>query len=97
MNGTINGIVVLGDLPPGFAWRDRGNHNVPVTKEAMVGLGLSVMQYIGQVYQASWIHKNNIDTLTTIQDVENYDMMTGWPSNDIDGSSSAGTCAGPVY
>ena len=71
-------------LPPGYVWRDEANVNVPVTGIMMITIGVEMFKFLSATYQASWIHKANVQALTDIPSVMAYDFMsTLWPSPDV--------------
>lgn len=84
---NVTGAVVIammnsGNLPPDFTWRCYDNMNHEMTGTDMMTLGASMGTYGTQVYAASWVHKTNIDALTSITAVNAYDITTGWPAQE---------------
>ena len=43
-------------------------------------LMLQTLAYQSSIYESSWTHKDEIDKLTTLEEVLAYDVETGWPS-----------------
>ncbi|HAC8239412.1 TPA_asm: DUF4376 domain-containing protein [Salmonella enterica] len=70
-----------GVLPPGFFWTDADNIDVPMTTDELVALGSAMQQ--NMVLQGFKIHerqrqmKEEVDRLTTIDDVRQY--TPDWP------------------
>ncbi|EKR5678960.1 DUF4376 domain-containing protein [Salmonella enterica] len=70
-----------GVLPPGFFWTDADNIDVPMTTDELVALGSAMQQ--NMVLQGFKIHerqrqmKEEVDRLTTIDDVRKY--IPDWP------------------
>jgi len=82
--GTLTASILVsqgGDLPLDFVWRDYDNIDRPMNAATMIDFGTNMFNYGVAVYKASWVHKANIDALTTIDEVEQYDITTGWPAN----------------
>ncbi len=73
---VISGI----NLPAGFAWRDKNNIDHPADEDFIKELSLAATALGTQIYQASWLHKANIDALGTLSEVESYDISVGWPN-----------------
>jgi len=71
------------ELPEGFAWRTSDNQNVPMAKEELLAFHGAVTDWIYANYRASWDHKAAIQSLTTIEAAEAYDIQKGWPDNNI--------------
>jgi len=84
IGACVLAIVNGGNLPPGYVWRDEANVNVPVTGQMMLMIGVEMFKYLSACYQASWIHKGNVQALTDVPSVLAYDYMsTLWPSPDV--------------
>ena len=62
-----------GNLPAGAVWRDYANVNVPVTGQFMIGIGVQMFTFLSGNYNISWIHKQNVRALTTVDAVLAYD------------------------
>jgi hypothetical protein len=67
-----------GTLPSGFTWRSYDNQDIPVDANFINGLGTAMTLRGTQLYQTSWIKKAEVDALTTVEQVNNYDVTTGW-------------------
>jgi hypothetical protein len=65
-------------LPAGFTWRSYNNQDVAADQSFVNGLGAAMTLRGTQLYQTSWIKKAEIDALTTVEAVNNYDITTGW-------------------
>lgn len=73
-------LITAGAITGNVTWHDYDNfdHEMPPTSMIALGAGLAVF---GQTcYAVSWTHKANINALTTVTDVNNYDYTTGWPA-----------------
>jgi len=66
-------------LPEGFMWRDANNIDHPADEDFIKELSLAVTSRGTLIYQASWLHKANIDALNTFDEVKSYDISIGWP------------------
>jgi hypothetical protein len=72
---TIN----AGTNPPvGFVWRDYNNQYHAADAEFVRGLNNVIVARGTLIYQTSWTKKAEIDALTTVEQVNNYDVNTGW-------------------
>jgi len=72
-----------GSLPENFAWRSSDNQNIPMTREDLFAFHAAVTAWVYNHYKVSWEHKAAIDSLTTVEDVRNYDTYSGWPDNSL--------------
>jgi len=70
-------------LQDGFVWRSSDNQNIPMTKEDVLAFHGAMTDWIYNNYRASWEHKEALNTLTTIKEVEDYDIRKGWPDNNL--------------
>lgn len=88
VSGMVAGLAAGVPLPQGFVWRSKNNVNVPFTAQMLVGLGAYTLQFVNQVYGASWYIKSQIDTLTTLEAVDNFNIRShpGWPTGNMDGT-----------
>jgi hypothetical protein len=91
ITGVTAGIAAGIGLPPGFTWRDMNNNNVPFTTTNTVTLAGLTMAYVNMVYNASWEMKNEVDALTTVEEIDAYSIPdnANWPNGDMDGSRPA--------
>ncbi len=82
---NINGIITIGmcnsnQLSPSQVWGDYNNNMVNVTFTFMAGMAVSIGTFVQTAYQASWTHKANVQALTDVQSVQEYDFTsTLWP------------------
>jgi hypothetical protein len=65
-------------LPAGFTWRSYNNQDVPADQSFVNGLGAAMTLRGTQIYQTSWVKKAEVDALTTVEQVNNYDVNMGW-------------------
>jgi hypothetical protein len=70
-----NGIMI----PSNFVWRAKDNTYVSMDADDVKALGVAAMYFVNQCYGACWAHKDAVDALTTLDQVENYDYTVGWP------------------
>jgi hypothetical protein len=86
---NIIGVIVMamlngGNLPPGFIFRDYNNVNHVITGAQIIGMGIKMLGFLSGVYQASWVHKANIEAMTDPIALQEYDFTsTLWPSPDV--------------
>ncbi len=84
ITGVLTGVTAGLPLPANFVWRDNNNNNVPFTESNLVMLGGYIIQWVNVVYSYSWSMKAQLDTKTTLQEIDDY--VVAWPSNDMDGT-----------
>lgn len=65
-------------LPTGFTWRTADNQNVPHDSTTLIGLAAVMLVQVNTVYNASWVHKNAVDALSTTEEIEAYDHTVNW-------------------
>lgn len=71
------------DFPADRAWRTAANVDVDVTYAYTQGLLADLEAYTHAVFQASLVHRLAIQALTTQEQVNAYDVTTGWPANTL--------------
>ena len=54
-----------------------------MTKEDILAFHSAMTDWIYNNYKASWEHKEALNSLTTIEAVEDYDIRKGWPDNKL--------------
>ena len=84
ITGVLTGVTAGLPLPANFVWRDNNNNNVPFTATNLVMLGGYIIQWVNVVYGYSWSMKAELDTKTTLAEIDAYTIV--WPSNDMDGT-----------
>jgi hypothetical protein len=67
-------------LPSGFVWRDGNNINVPYTAAQFIALSATIFSFVNSCYVASWVLKAEIQALTTVAQVQAFDITQGWPA-----------------
>jgi hypothetical protein len=84
--GNVNGVATKGnallqkgDTTTTQPFRDKENATHTLTPQQAVDMGIAVSDRVEAIYQASWDHKDAIAALTTVADVDAYDISTGWP------------------
>ena len=86
---NIIGMIVMamlngGQLPPGTLFRDYNNVNHVITGPDIIQMGITMLAFLSGVYQASWVHKANIEQLTDPIATQEYDYMsTLWPDPNV--------------
>jgi hypothetical protein len=70
-------------LPHNFVWRTFTNSAFPMNAETLLDFAGLVMAYINSVYTSSWIKKYEITLLNTLEDLDSYDVTTGWPDKNL--------------
>ncbi|MBW1933201.1 MAG: response regulator [Deltaproteobacteria bacterium] len=71
------------DLPNNFTLRSVDNKDIPMTKDDVLALHAAITKWVYDNFKASWQHKENINSLSTIEEVQAYDIRAGWPPNTI--------------
>lgn len=70
--------VVQNNTTDKISFKDEENIEHFMTGQEAALFGLQVSLFISNTYQKSWIHKENIDNLTTINEIESYNIHNGW-------------------
>ena len=70
-------------LPDNVVWRTADNKNVPMTAEDVLAFQGAMTDWVYSLFDASWKHKSAIGALKTIEEAENYDILEGWPENNL--------------
>jgi len=70
-------------LPPNFVWRTFSNSTFPMNAETLLDFAGLAMSYVNSVYAYSWIKKFEITQLTTLEQLDSYDVTSGWPDNNL--------------
>lgn len=65
-------------VPRNFVWRDADNIDHPADASFINGLGEAITLRGSLFYQVAWQHKANIEQLTTVAEIEAYDINIGW-------------------
>jgi hypothetical protein len=90
ITGVTAGLGAGIGLPANFTWRDMNNNNVPFTQQQTVMLAGLTMAYVNMVYNASWTMKNEVDSMTTLAEIDAYLIpVQAWPDGNMDGSKPA--------
>jgi len=79
----ISTATLLEENPSPMFWRDANNNihtwtDVPTFTLWLQGLVIVLGVRETAVMAASWVHKDAIDALTTVEEVINYNYSTGW-------------------
>jgi len=74
-SATANGV----SIPPGFVWADSTGVEVPMSAADLVDMGTYMLNWVNTIYAVTKLHITNIQALTIIDDVINYDHTIGWP------------------
>lgn len=80
INGIVTGITIGLPIPEPILWRDYNNITRQLSKNELIELAGSLLFFVQTCYEISWYHKNNIDNLNTIEELDMYDYKSGWPS-----------------
>lgn len=81
--GTVTfAMMVGGTLPPEAVWKCYDDNIHSVTFQYMASMSAALLQYTQTVYGASWLHKGNINSLSSPTDIVNYDFSAGWPTQE---------------
>jgi len=78
MSATIAVMNNMLDLP--MVFRDEANIIHEMTPAQMITMGTAAVQRGQNIYKNSWAHKDAIKLLTTKEEIEAYDITTGWPA-----------------
>jgi len=72
---------VEGDTTTTIPFRDKENTLHEMTADEMLQMGKSASSFIQENYTVSWNHKDNIESCTTLDELENYDITINWSQN----------------
>lgn len=72
-------LVAQGETNPVMMFRDQEDVVHHMTPQQMIAMGLAVMARGQAIYAAAWVHKDTINALTKIEEIESYDINQGWP------------------
>jgi hypothetical protein len=79
INGMLTRILLTDELPEGFqGWIAEDNTIVQMTVEEFKDFALTACDYIATLYAVARYHKDSIDALTALQEVQDYDIEAGW-------------------
>jgi hypothetical protein len=73
-------LIALGVVTNNQTWRDAENTNHELTPTQLVQLAGGLAIFVKTCYAVSWEHKLQIESIDIIDDLLNYDIMTGWPN-----------------
>ena len=79
-NGSASlALVVKGEGTTMMQFRDAENviHTIPATE--MLEMTMSAMAHGSEVYKASWTHKDNVNNISSLNDLVNYSIHSDWP------------------
>ena len=78
INGWLNNINSGQTVPENFTWRDYNDVNQPANAEFIIGLSAAITVRTTEIFQKSWDKKAEVNILTTVHDINDYDVTTGW-------------------
>lgn len=70
ISGVVAALSAGIPLPEGFTWRSKLNQNIPMDAEGLVQLGAALMQFQNEVMTRSWVLKDYVKSLQTVEDIE---------------------------
>jgi len=73
-------LIIAGDTTTTVIFRDSEDITHTLTGQEVMLMGLSVSQFIGSQYAASWAHKDALAEIFTLPDINAYDIDAGWPT-----------------
>lgn len=76
VSAVTNGV----PLPDGFAWRDAANVEHAMNPAELLDFSAAMLTFVYNCHSNCWTHKNAINALATVGEVESYDFTTGWPT-----------------
>lgn len=71
------------EFPADRTWRTAANVDVEVTYAYVQGLLADLEAYTNSLFLASQAHKQAIEALTTQEELNAYDVLSGWPANTL--------------
>lgn len=79
LNALIT-LITAGVITNDVTWTDFTNVSRQMSPAAMIQLGAELAVFGQTCYAVSWVHKNAVEALTTVTEVQNYDYSAGWPA-----------------
>lgn len=92
VTGAVSSVKIRQDLGvtiDPIPWTALDNTTVPLEGNELIDFGLKLAEFVSICYQTGRVHKNNMLSLTTVQEVKDYDFTIGWPSNNLGGTISS--------
>ncbi len=79
---NLNGAVNRAILRPNSTvnWKISESVWIPIDAEQIIGIGLAVSDFIEDCFTCNMNHALAINALETVEDVQAYDVTTGWPA-----------------
>lgn len=71
-------LAAIGDTTAKLKFRDAENVSHELTGTQAMTMGLAVSSFITAYYEAAWLHKDAIDSLTSVTSLQQYDPAAGW-------------------
>ena len=68
-------------LPDQFVWKTSDNRNINMIKKEVQAFHTAVTEWIYKQHKTFWKHAVNMQALTTVEEIEDYDIHKGWPGN----------------
>lgn len=75
---SATGLALVGQKAT-IKFRDQEDVVHDMTPEQARDMGIAMSACVSEIYQASWRHKDAIGKLTTKEEIDAYDITTGWP------------------
>lgn len=93
MNGQFADLSLSGGFtwPNDFTWYDTNNNAISMTALEAVYFATTVFTYTQKCYVVYNTHKTNIDNLTTVSEVQEYDVNLNWPVYEVDYTDTTGS------
>lgn len=73
-------LVAVGAVTENQTWRDYNNVDHSLSPTDLITLAAQMAVFGKTCYGVGWFHKTNIDAMTKVSDINNYDITTGWPT-----------------
>ena len=67
------------ELPDNFTWRSKENNNVSMNEVELSQLNAILINQINAIYNYSWQLKETIDSISTLAELDSFDIFIGWP------------------
>ncbi len=83
MASVVSAMIPGGSLP-GFTVRSSDNKDIPMNSDELFSFHKALTEWIYLTHKASWKHKTALDSISSIDEVEKYDIGAGWPVNVLD-------------
>jgi hypothetical protein len=73
-------LISLGVVTENQTWRDHDNVGHELTLPALIGVAAEMAVFGKMCYMNSWILKTQIESLSLVSEIDQFDITVGWPT-----------------